>query len=143
MKNKCITPCKNCPWRKSVRPHDIPGGGLELDKDLTKEGLPFLGAVMQCHLTADTEPQPCAGFVTQVGFESVALRYTVMTGVVDPNHYQRPDDDELYSSFPEMITAYREFQGDARQEERNRSGYHDLSPREQWEWDKQRGGLDD
>ena len=80
-------PCKTCPWRADSNTHDIPRYERALhDKlveDCQRDGL----KVMACHHSPDETPFACAGFMVQVGFDSIGVRLLVLRGLDHPDHY--------------------------------------------------------
>lgn len=73
-------PCKNCPWRKSTRTEDIPGGGLDHEKCRNAAQNRMSSIAMMCHRTDRDEV--CAGFVLQVSEHHLGLRMAVAMRMV-------------------------------------------------------------
>lgn len=101
-------PCRSCPWRKATVPaRDIPGYDLELHRKLaqTCQGDGF--SLMLCHhapFEGAAHEHVCAGFVLQVGADSIGLRLAVFSGDLAPDDFEG-DDIELHESFEAMLAA--------------------------------------
>jgi hypothetical protein len=107
-----ITPCRSCPFRRSVTPADIPGGGVDRYRASLAAGEGSLGFVMACHLSSDEDPLPCAGWVVVVGRPvahsngegAIPMRIALMRGEVDVHDYDAGGAD-LFDSMEEMLDA--------------------------------------
>mgnify|MGYP001571330848 CR=1 FL=1 len=101
-----ITPCPTCPWRKSTRTADIPGGGLDRERSARTlgdlevvDGRVVSGlTVMKCHCRETA----CAGFVVQVGFDLIGLRLACRVGVLSVDDYSSGGAD-LWPTFDAML----------------------------------------
>lgn len=99
------TPCPTCPWRKSTRTGQIPGGGMDHARAARNMADDLTGKVMQCHRTADADPRACAGFMVRVGFDSVAVRLAAMLGYAHPRDFT-DGGALLYRNMAEMLAAH-------------------------------------
>ena len=92
--NKPRRQCKECPWKTSVDPNDIPGG-YDVEKH---RGLPRTIAepsalnfesirIMACHESSPGKELPCVGWlVHQLGRgNNIALRLMAAAGRIDAN----------------------------------------------------------
>lgn len=96
-------PCKSCPWRIGNTPDTIPNFKADLSAKLSQtcrdDGL----QIMACHKSREGREIPCAGFVLQVGPESIGLRFAVRRGAVNPDEYET--DAPLHATFEAMHRA--------------------------------------
>ena len=69
---------------------------VEMDRDFRAMG---------CHLHPERPATGCAGFMVQVGFESIGVRIAVLRGVDHPDNYT-DGGHELYGSFDEMLAVH-------------------------------------
>jgi hypothetical protein len=91
MDERTRVPCPTCPWRKSTPARGFPGGIVDAAGLLRMiHGGPH-EHIMQCHCT-DEAPEPCVGFVLQVGRHSMACRLAAIFGVIDYKS-MRADED--------------------------------------------------
>ncbi len=94
------TPCSNCPWRRESDPDEWPRERWLNLVERTIDGL----QAMACHKSPEDQPSPCAGFVAQVGAESIGLRLLAAKGSFLPDDYAS-GDPSLYANFGEMLRA--------------------------------------
>ena len=96
-------PCQSCPWRKSTKTQDIPGGGMD---HIRSQGIQGNGlTVMACHLSTDADPFACAGFIVQVGFDSIGIRLLANMGALKPDDFES-GGAELHGSVTEMLAVH-------------------------------------
>lgn len=98
--------CKNCPFRI-----ESPKAG-ELGGSVPEHGPAAMRAVvrectdgfkvMQCHKSSNAKPRPCAGFLSVVGYESIGVRFAVMTGIIRASDVGKKVR-RLYGSLREML----------------------------------------
>ena len=68
--------CDNCPWKRSSPKAGEPGGSIpDVDARESYERIRDGCKVMQCHDSKDSDPRPCAGFLSVVGFDSLGVRF--------------------------------------------------------------------
>lgn len=107
-----IKPCKSCPWKKSTRTEDIPGGGMDHVQACRAEGR-WGGIVMACHLTTDDRPGPCAGWVERVakplawssGEQALPMRMLLITARVDLREFT-DGGEALHKTMAAMLAAH-------------------------------------
>lgn len=98
--------CPTCPFLRSAPKAGEPGGSVPAHaparmghaiREVT-EGF----KVMRCHDSIDTDPRPCAGFLSVVGYQSVGVRLAVFAKVVRHEDVGRRIRG-LYGSLREML----------------------------------------
>jgi hypothetical protein len=94
MSKKQRKPCKDCPWRKSTRLEDIPRITDDLRLSLYDE-IKSDGSikVMACHKSNEGEDFPCAGFMTQIGNDSIGVRLLQVWSIDSPDNYSNEGCD--------------------------------------------------
>lgn len=93
------TPCKNCPFRKDVRPFLTPQRGLQLAL-LTR----YRDGVFHCHETCDYDNADEDG---QPSTENATLckGFAILRAQESGNRFVKPDET-VYRSMADMIAAY-------------------------------------
>ncbi|MBE0467986.1 MAG: hypothetical protein IBX55_00460 [Methyloprofundus sp.] len=92
MKGMRLTkPCKNCPFRKDIRPYLFKDRAKEISDSLVKEGKGF-----PCHKTVDyadidnrEDREQCAGamiMLRKMGRENTLMQVMERLGAFDPNN---------------------------------------------------------
>lgn len=103
-------PCRNCPWRTSTAPSDIPGGGMDWGKAAEATGNRHQpdtrGSIMLCH-REDTN-EVCAGWATsEEASHSLPLRLAQINNQVTGE----PDTDldiDLHPNWSAMRAAHED-----------------------------------
>lgn len=100
------TPCANCPWRVGVvGARDIPGWGPELAAGLARSCRDDGMKAMACHKSKPGAEVVCAGFVVQVGFDSIGLRILAVMHGLRVEDYAA-GDAALHPDFETMLQAH-------------------------------------
>lgn len=99
---KIRRPCLNCPWRvEAPRGHWDPEHFREIWKGCQDDGL----HQMACHKSTQKAPLPCQGWVRTMGFDSIGVRLSVMTGRVSVAEVHDRHGPELFRTFGAMLRA--------------------------------------
>lgn len=104
-----IGPCETCPWKRSTKTADIPGGGMDQERTLLCAGGGKI--TMACHLTTDEKPAACAGWVVVVaqpaawasGEQAIPMRLRLMLAGVPAADYH----DGGHSLYPDLRAMLR------------------------------------
>lgn len=72
-----------------------------------EDGVTLGLTVMACHLSTDEGPYGCAGFVTQVGVDSIGVRLAMSFGLLNLDDYGTGGAD-LHASMDAMLAAHPE-----------------------------------
>ena len=99
-------PCKSCPWRVTTDPlQDIPHYDVALHRRLATSCAGDGLVLMSCHHAAEGQESMgsiCAGFVLQVGTDSIGLRLAVFTGRLNPDDFEAGGAD-LHPDFASTL----------------------------------------
>lgn len=111
-------PCADCPWRKDAETDVWSKERFQmLAVDCRDDGM----KAMACHKSGQEQPYACAGFLAQVGYESVGVRILAMQGGETPDDIYTNGLD-LFETFEQMLEA-----NDVEVPRRNRSAFEKLT----------------
>lgn len=97
-------PCKSCPWIVSNTPDTIPNYDPEKAACLARSCRDDGTSVMACHKSREGAEFPCAGFIAQVGVDSIGVRLGVTFGQIRLDDYE-PGPEPLHPDFEAMHRA--------------------------------------
>lgn len=103
------TPCKNCPWRKDLTENSIPRYREDLHENLIRECQRDGWKVMACHKSEVGNHVPCAGFMAQVGYDSIGVRLLAFRGGQKPEDYG-DGGLELHETLEDTLEAIQQLE---------------------------------
>jgi hypothetical protein len=108
-------PCGECPFRRDTPPGKFTVQRYEaLRETVGEQGneVPIGAPVFACHLSTDTAPLACAGWLAVAGIEHIGMRAEVICGRLEPEALApRGNWPSLYGSYDEMARAQGRRQG--------------------------------
>lgn len=65
------SPCRECPWRRDVKPGKFTDSRF---RALASTAYDLAVGIFTCHMSKETAPVACAGFILQQGAHNLTLR---------------------------------------------------------------------